>query len=414
MRILITTFAWKPHFLPIVPLAWAARLAGHEVRVAASPTLTAAIGESGLPAVPIGGDPRDAFAKTAVKFEPPNAARKAEPAAPEPWPLDWPGRPECLTDEQRAHFRRTSQWSSIMAEDQLEDLLAFAKSWRPDVVLHDSTQFAGPVVASALGRPNVRYLMGHNGYQRVDTAYTREPTEDYLRLFDLVGAEPRIEPATWLDPCPPRLQFPYPHGENAKIERIAYVPYNGPGVVPEWVDTEPSRPRVCLTWGLTDTELSGSAMLDEYRQTIESIRGLDVEVVLAVSPALRDLLGELPAGVRAAVGVPLHAVLAHCGAIVHHGGAGTTMTAAALGVPQLITTNFPNNIALAARLEDAGAARYRHADEVPAGAEGADLTKAEVGELLEPRYAKAAALLAQHVAEQPSPAEVVSRLEELG
>ena len=43
MRVLVTTAAEKPHFLGLVPLAWALRSAGHEVVVASQPELAGAV-----------------------------------------------------------------------------------------------------------------------------------------------------------------------------------------------------------------------------------------------------------------------------------------------------------------------------------------------------------------------------------
>ncbi|NED83271.1 glycosyl transferase, partial [Streptomyces sp. SID11233] len=43
MRFLFTTFAARPHLYPMVPLAWSALAAGHEVRIASTPSLLAAI-----------------------------------------------------------------------------------------------------------------------------------------------------------------------------------------------------------------------------------------------------------------------------------------------------------------------------------------------------------------------------------
>ena len=56
MRVLLTTFAHNTHFYNLVPLAWALRTAGHEVRVASQPDLTEAITAAGLTAVPVGTD----------------------------------------------------------------------------------------------------------------------------------------------------------------------------------------------------------------------------------------------------------------------------------------------------------------------------------------------------------------------
>jgi len=55
MKVLFTTWAWPSHFFPMVPLAWALRSAGHEVRVASGPELERTIRDAGLPAVPVGG-----------------------------------------------------------------------------------------------------------------------------------------------------------------------------------------------------------------------------------------------------------------------------------------------------------------------------------------------------------------------
>src|SRR5690348_12329755 len=56
MRILMSTWGWRSHFYCLVPIGWALRAAGHEVLVASHPSMTATIGLSGLPAVPLGRD----------------------------------------------------------------------------------------------------------------------------------------------------------------------------------------------------------------------------------------------------------------------------------------------------------------------------------------------------------------------
>ena len=51
MRVLVTSWGWRSHFYPLVPLAWALRSAGHEVLVASQPSMTEDIVGAGLPAV---------------------------------------------------------------------------------------------------------------------------------------------------------------------------------------------------------------------------------------------------------------------------------------------------------------------------------------------------------------------------
>src|SRR5262245_27414949 len=56
MRVLMTSWAWPSHYLPMVPLGWALRAAGHEVRVASQPALGQVITDSGQVAVATGPD----------------------------------------------------------------------------------------------------------------------------------------------------------------------------------------------------------------------------------------------------------------------------------------------------------------------------------------------------------------------
>jgi len=56
MRVLFTTWAWPSHYQPLVPLAWALRAAGHEVRMTSQPSLMSTMLASGLPATAVGTD----------------------------------------------------------------------------------------------------------------------------------------------------------------------------------------------------------------------------------------------------------------------------------------------------------------------------------------------------------------------
>ncbi|MEV4921992.1 nucleotide disphospho-sugar-binding domain-containing protein [Streptomyces roseoverticillatus] len=411
MRVLITPFPWVPHYYPIVPFAWACQMAGHEVRIAAAPTITDVITRTGLPAVPVGPDPAEAFRRSGVTFTPPKGSRhsRKDSGPREPWPADWPAHPERLSEEQRAYFRKIGLFASVMADAQLDELVAFGRDWRADVIVHDGTQFAGPVAAAALGIPNVRYLLGYPGQLRVDTCYGDELVPEFAQLFERFGVAPRAEPTAWLDPSPPGVQYPW--AADANVLAMRYVPYNGPGELPAWLHRPPARPRVCMTWGFTTAEWEGPAMLDFVRQTIDAITGLDVELVLVLSETLRDLLGEQPDGVRVAVGLPMNALLPTCSAVVHHAGPGTTMAAVAAGVPQLMITNHPHNAAIASRVAATGAGRHLLLEDVPTGPEA---TRAEVAALLgTPSYREGAERLRRENARQPAPSDVVSALEGL-
>jgi UDP:flavonoid glycosyltransferase YjiC (YdhE family) len=409
-------FPWPSHYLPIVPLGWACQLAGHEVRVASMAEMTGAILESGLPGVRVGppGGAAETFQRAglAAPRTPPPPPKPGQRADLGPWPADWPVHADRLTADQRAAVAKIGQFGSVIAESQVDDLVRLVRRWRPDVILHDGTQFAAPVVSAITGVPTVRYLVGNPGMLRVDTAYGTEPVPEYVRLFETFGVEPRTEPDAWLDVCPPSVQYPYPG--DARVLRMRYVPYNGPGAVPDWLHRPASRPRVAVTWGVTEAELRGTQMVDACRLLLDAVTGLDVEPVVAISPTLRDLLGELPAGVRVGVSLPLHALLPTCAAVIHHAGPGTTMTSSACGVPQLMITKPPHYALPGARVAATGAGRHLLMEDLPAGEEGVAMIRREVAELLaDPSYRENAERLRDEIAAQPSPTDVVAELAHL-
>ncbi|MEV4723832.1 glycosyltransferase, partial [Micromonospora humida] len=134
---------------------------------------------------------------------------------------------------------------------------------------------------------------------------------------------------------------------------------------------------------------------------------LDVEVVVLVEPAQQAALRPLPGNVRLVDSpLALRLVLPTCAALVQQGGAGTTMTALGLGVPQLVLPQVSDQHFNAERLAVTGAGTW-----LPGGRADDDTLRGLVGELIAdgPRRA-AAALMRDRVRAMPAPAEVVPAL----
>jgi UDP:flavonoid glycosyltransferase YjiC (YdhE family) len=295
MRVVFVTFPVPSHYFPMVPLGWAMRAAGHEVRVTCPPSLTATVTGSGLPAVTI---------------------------------------PEV-------------------------DLASF---WRG---------FATPPGGG--------------------------PLDELWQRCDAPGADPLG--AVTVDPCPPSLQIPAPVVRKA----IRYLPYNGPAVAPDWLLAPPARPRVCISAG---SALPGRKdMVAAARQAVGALAGLDAEVVVAAG-GNPDLLEPIPAGFRVLERMPLHLLLPTCAAIVHHGGAGTTLTAAACGVPQLLLPDGGDRFLHAGQLSGAGAGiAISQVDATPAAIlDGARTLLADSS------YRHAARRLQQEMARQATPVQIVDAL----
>jgi UDP:flavonoid glycosyltransferase YjiC (YdhE family) len=267
-------------------------------------------------------------------------------------------------------------------------------------VVFEPTAFLGPLLGAALGVPALRHLW------TIDFLRDIREVEDELlcavtgRLG--LGSVSALGDRT-VDPCPSRLQVDY---DNPRVP-IRYVPYNGPAVEPDWLRVPPRRPRICVTWGTTVSGLS----LDNAFLAPAVVRALarhDVEVVVAVVEAQRELFGELPGNVVHLGPVPLDVLLPTCDAIVHQGGGGTLMTAMKAGVPQFVVPYIPDTTFNGKQLAATGAGRYLYGGEATEERLDAELDDFLAG--LDGYRRDAGRLREEHLA-QPAPAQVVADLE---
>lgn len=397
MRVLFTTSAARPHLYPVVPLAWACRAAGHEVRVASGAKIATDIVHTGLPAVVSAGMPAK-----------PQPGFVASLYSQEPWPANWPVNEHLLNDRQREHLDRLADAVIAGAAAMVGDVVAFAQWWRPDLVVYEAVSYAGPVTAAVLGIPGVRHLFGSASLPRLELR-DGQPTPSYVRMFRCHGVDVTTTAALTVDPTPPTMRLA---DADTPWQGMRYVPYNGAGDVPRWLDRPRRRPRICVTWGHTMVRALGGAAAGPYRRAIDSIARLDVDIVVLASGEQLTQLGELPKGVRASESTPLHLVLPYCDLVVHQGGDGTTLTTAAYGVPQLAITRKPDAEVPAGRLAASGAGIHLRYQELRHNHWA--LVRTAVEKLLaDQAYRDAAARLRTEIEAQPTPAEVVPTLEDL-
>jgi len=401
MRVLFTTFAWPSHFTLQVPQAWALQATGHEVRMTSQPALMPTMCNSGLPATAVGRD-----LDVVAGFR--DAADPAERSGP------------VGTDEQQSLFRPilTGRVTGIasresrhglfarVAESMVDDLLALARSWRPDLVVYDPVTYAGPLVAKLIGVPAVRNLFGP------DITYFSKVTRevpDWAALLDRFGVDDiDLLGTASVDSCPPSLQFPADVVPTHRIH-TRHIPYHGLSEIPQWLSDRPTRTRICLTWGTsTDRLLGGDAFLpnEVLHGATKLADERDAELVLAITAGQRHLLPDLPPAVRIVESVPLSALLATCDAIIHQGGTGTMLTAVTHGLPQLVVPQLVDQAANASRVVATGAGRTLAASDLTAS----DLLDACHALLDDPAYRIAAGDLRQENLDQPPPAAVVEEL----
>ncbi|MCS0639588.1 DUF1205 domain-containing protein [Streptomyces sp. LP05-1] len=402
MRILFTTWSASAHLYPMVPLAWACRAAGHEVLVAVPSHCVPAVGAAGLTAVPVAAEPPAA----------PLTTGGPGPRAPlRGWPADWPLRLGELGEERQRLLTSLVDRQVRIAEDMVPGLLDFARTWHPDLIVADGSTYAGTVVSQLLGVPLAAHLWGTAAVLRLEHGGPGgSPLPRYRELFERHGADPAHAPVGWLDPCPPMLRLP----TSERRLPVRHVPYSGPGRLPAGLLGTPARPRVCVTWEAGAHPAGGpGGRLHPLLAAAGLLAADGVEVVLALGPAQRAALTRLPDGVGVTDASVAHLLLPTCVAVVHQGSGGTTMTAAAAGVPQLVVSPRPEQMLTGERLRAVGAGRHLPGGDLADDAEAAVRVRDTVLELLGGPVRDAAAALRDEIRSLPAPSRVAAGLPRL-
>jgi UDP:flavonoid glycosyltransferase YjiC (YdhE family) len=372
VRVLFTTAPLSGHFFPLVPLAWACRSLGHEVLVATSDSYLPTVLRSGLPVTSSG---------PAADFV--DLAKDAAGHSP--------------VQRRQAHGRVLSG----IAARNLPGLASIVTSWRPDVVVSERAEFAGPIAAAAYGVPRVELRWGVAPLVefRAAAATQLEPDLTAFGLDALPG------PDRVVSPWPRSLRLPH----AVRDESIRYVPYNGDAHIPQWLLAPRTRPRVCITLGTLLPRLNTGGAWDVVVGALDLLPQADIEVVIAVDDDVVATWPQLPASVTHVGRMPLSEVLAGCDAVLHHGGQGSSLTALAVGCPQLVFPQFDDHFDNADAVVRAGAgARLLPAELTPWS-----LAKNTLDLIESVHFRQSADAVAAEIAAQPSPVAVVGLLEEL-
>src|SRR5262249_11636412 len=278
----------------------------------------------------------------------------------------------------------------------LPEALAAARAWRPDMVVSEHADFAGPLVAAVLGA--ARATLGFGPGHPAD--WLRRASDAVAPHYAAQGLTPPahggLYEGLYLDTCPPALQAPrFPRPAHAQPLRPE--PYSRAGArwAPPDFGARSDRPLVPLTMGT----LFGSPAV--FSAALAGLAALDVNVLVTVGP-LGDpaAVAADPARVRVERFVPLDLALDRCALVVAHGGAGTTLAALARGLPLVVLPQGAAQFISGRRAVAAGAAVAIAPAEFDAGA-----LRAAVARVLGERsYAATAARIRDAVAAMPSPA----------
>jgi UDP:flavonoid glycosyltransferase YjiC (YdhE family) len=370
MRILFATTRGAGHLGPLVPFAHACVAAGHQVRVAAAPSVEHHVRRSGLPFEPV-DEPDAAIMATAW-----DAVRSADRA-----------------DQPRVVFAEV--FAGEFARSALPRMRELAQRWRPDVIVRETSEFASVVVADAIGAPTVHVACFLSGVGERDLGL--DEALDRLRPgLRMPAGEP------FLTLAPPSLEQPEVPG--AHRFRAPRAPARA---LPDWWGGS-AEPLVYVSFG---SSAAGNGFFpDIYREAAAALAELEVRVLLTLGTEVDPAdLGPVPHNVHVEPWVPQGAVMAHAAAMVGHGGSGSTLAAMAAGIPLAVLPLFadqPENAGRVAalgaglRLDGTGALAETVSEllEDPYYRDGARAVAAEI-EALEPVDAAVALIAGEELAQ---------------
>ncbi|WP_336159059.1 glycosyltransferase [Amycolatopsis sp. VC5-11] len=393
MKILFATAPGYGLTLPLIPVVWAARAAGHEVLLATTAEIAEVSARAGLPVADVFPG-RDIWADLLA-----NVKDGSAPDADEP--------------EEYRLARQAQGPFGLFTAAMTEGTIEAGRAFGADLVVYPSDHGAGALTAVALGVPALE-VGNRISWSARDLSWRAEH-DDFLsgELVALMREKLGIGDAppnviARIDPRAPSMgglradEDHVDERDGAPWWPMQFVPYNGGAVLPEWTLRKPERPRVAVTLGTVVPAMTGVSSL---KVVLDALGGMDVEVVLAAGTADLSELGELPENVRSVGYLPLSAFLPGCSAIVHHGGSGTTAAPLFYGVPQVVLPSFADNPMSAERVVERGVGLSHD----PSAVDVETMRKLVRQVLEDDAFSTAAAEVRAEIAGQPSPSDVIAR-----
>ncbi|MFW3172694.1 glycosyltransferase [Geodermatophilus sp. CPCC 206100] len=367
MRVLVVASPLTGHVLPVVPLAQALHEAGHEVVVATAgdalaavpPSLATADVAPGLRTLPL-------FLRLAARH--PLLARGAAAGT--------------------SDVRMVGLMFGTVGLRMADGVAALADRLGPDLVVVEPLAPAGAEAAARLGVPLV--LVEGNLFPADEllaaTARTYVPARGTGSLPD---------PAEVLGTTPPSLV-----GRRSG-RPMRFVPATPDRPYDPALARPGDRPRVLVSRSTVADPRPDRLMTTAATAAAAATR---LDVVL-VRPDRRVARRKLPPNVRTTDWLPFPTVLPAAAGIVHHGGAGTLLTALAAGVPQVAVRGAGDRRVNAELVAERGAGL---------AADLGELTGPVLERLVaDPSLSAAAREVAAEIAAMPCPAELVPHLVEL-
>ena len=227
-----------------------------------------------------------------------------------------------------------------------------AAAWRPDLVVADEFDLAGPVAARALGVPYVVHGLGVMPPMPIWEGLL-PAIDDLHAAWGLADGVRDVRDAPYLEAVPPALR---PPGERMWHRTRPLRPEPGlPAVgerLPAALDALPHARTAHLTLGTLFHRMPGL-----LETALSGLRDLPVNVVATCGPGIDPAaFGPQPPHVLIAPYLPHALLLPRCDLVVSQGGAGIMLGALMHGIPQLMLPQGADQFINADACTRAGAA----------------------------------------------------------
>lgn len=319
MRVLFTLLPATGSLHPLVPVARALLHAGHEVRFACAASFAPAVRAHGFDTYPAGIDflfsQPDYFATllTAAGVAMPDMA--------------------LLSGHARHAWVTENLFIKAAAHRMLPDILALARTWQPDLIVRDSSEFSGCVAAEALDIPHASIAAASDA--ALDLRELTARSLDLLRRSVGLPPDPTAEmiyrhlhlsfmPASFF---PTDAQFP------ATTRFIRHIDTPRPGqTVPAWWQRRPHQPSVLVSLGTIFFRAPGL-----YDTIIDGLSRETLTIAVAIGHDQdRPVMRHTAPDVHVEPTLPIPALLGQCDLFVTHGGFNSVKEAVSAATPMLV------------------------------------------------------------------------------
>ncbi len=311
MRILFSSTRGAGHLQPLLPYARALVARKHEVVVAAPAEVGEVLRGVELPHAPFDHPGDDALA--------PIWARLRD-----------------VSHEQAMAIAAGEIFAGVNARVALPKLQETIRSFRPDLVVRDSVEFAALVAAERAGVRQARVAVHSVSFEEALPPLVDAPLEALRAHAGLSADEGASLRAEAVFSSFPGSVDVVPGGSPMRPPFRARVVEEAPSAAPAvWAPAGDPRPLVYVTFGT----LAGSVahVRSIYGTALAAVADLPVRVLLTTGRGFDvSALGTIPANVHVEAWIPQRDVLPRVAALVCHGGSGTLLGGLAAGLPMVV------------------------------------------------------------------------------